>query len=92
MTLNGASAVFAVFAAYFWYRSAKVRLPSKFPIQIYREHIADELVIGQSIVSNGSNPEIDDLGKAMILQSKLSALAALCAAGAAICQAFALFS
>jgi hypothetical protein len=91
MTFNGASAVFALFASYFWLKSAKVKLSLTFPIEIYSEHIADESVIGQSIVSSGSNSQIDDLGKAMICQSKLSARAAFCAAGAAICQVFALF-
>jgi hypothetical protein len=88
--LNGVSALFALFASYFWLKSAKVKLSLTFPIEIYSEHIADDLVIGQSIVSSGSSSQIDDLGKAMIRQSKLSACAARCAAGAAVCQALAL--
>jgi|SRR5450759_763477 hypothetical protein len=90
--LNIASALFAVGAAVLWLLSAKVRLPNQFPITVISVHEMVDQIIGAQVISTGSSPEIDDLGRALIRQSKLSSAAAVCAGIAATCQAIVLIS
>lgn len=88
--LNVLSAVCAVVAAVYWFRSASVELPKNFPLMVYTSHRLLETVIGSEIGATGSSPEIDALGQAMIKQSELSAIAARWACAAAALQAAAL--
>jgi hypothetical protein len=89
LILSALSAVWALMAALYWFRSAKVQLPTEFPLAVI-SHRHLERVIGSEIVSSGSSPEIDSLGKALIEQGKLNAKAAGWASAAALFQASAL--
>ncbi|HEY1778978.1 MAG TPA: hypothetical protein VGG79_00810 [Roseiarcus sp.] len=85
--INGASALFAFIAAVLWTLSAKVDVPSKFPILIMTSHFADpEMPAVGEVHSIGSSDQIDDLAKAVIKQSRFSAYAAISAGAAAFCQ------
>ena len=88
--LNFASAGCALMAGIFWFQSAKVKLPTEFPINVYSTHSYTNDVEGAQVVSQGSSPEIDDLGRGMISQSRLSAKAAGWACASALMQAGAL--
>lgn len=80
------SAAAALAAAIFWLLSARVRLPSTFPIVVTSVHTMHDQLIGAQVVSEGSSNELDNLGRALIHQSQLSAIAALLAAAAAALQ------
>lgn len=90
LILSALSAVWALMAAVYWFKSAKVQLPTEFPLAVTSSHQHLERVIGSEIVSSGSSPEIDRLGKALIEQGKLNAKAAGWACAAALFQASAL--
>ena len=90
--LNLVSAVLALAAGALWLLSAKVKLPSEFPIVIMTTHYADpEIPAVGEINGTGKSQQIDDLGKSMIQQSDWSRRAALCACGSAFCQAAMIF-
>lgn len=84
------SAVAALAAALLWFRSAKVRLPSRFPMTVVAVHLTGEPIAGAEVLSTGSSAEIDQLGRAMIRQGRLSAQAAGAAGIAAALQGIAL--
>ncbi|WP_345822412.1 hypothetical protein ABC766_12940 [Methylobacterium fujisawaense] len=88
--LNVASALAAIAAAGLWWASARVEVPSQFPITVYSMHTSMNQIIGEQVVSTGSSPEIDNLARAMIRQSQLSAWAAVAAGIAAALQGVAL--
>ena len=89
-TLNFVSAGCALMAGIFWFQSARVKLPTTFPLTVYSVHTNMDEIAGGEVVSQGSSPEIDDLGRGMILQSGLSAKAAGWACVSALTQAGAL--
>jgi hypothetical protein len=70
---EGISAALAIAAAYRWHQSAKIVLPTGFPIDVAE--------------SDGYSPALEALGRALSVQSDLSGQAARFAAGAAIFQA-----
>lgn len=69
---NILSAFSAIFAAIFWYVSAKIKVPKDFP---------------RSSDGKGYSINIRPLSRSLQKQSKFSSYAALCASIAAICQA-----
>jgi hypothetical protein len=81
--LNIFSATGAAGAAIYWWRSARVELPNEFPLTVISMHHSDDEIRGAQILSSGSSEGIDNLGRAMISQSELSATAAMWACGAA---------
>jgi len=86
--INVASAIFALLAAILWFLSARVGLPSKFPLLIITTHFdSAEIPAAGAVHGIGESDDIDNLGKAMLEQSRLSAYAASCACVAAVCQA-----
>ena len=89
--LNVFSAIAAIIAAILWFWSAKIKIPSNFPITVMSVHSVGAQIIGEQIASSGSSEEIDDLARAMIKQSKLSGYAAIAAGIAASLQAAAAY-
>jgi hypothetical protein len=79
--LNLISAALAFGAALAWLMSARVYLPQNFKIHTSK-------AIGSSGI--GTSAELDQLGRALKYQGKLSALAAGFAAASALVQAFVL--
>lgn len=88
-TLNGISALFAISAALLWFCSARVKIPTKFPITVTSDKTIGDTRIGGVVASSGSSKEINNMAKALIRQSNLSAAAAISAGIAAILQALA---
>jgi len=88
--LNFVSAGCAFLAGIFWFQSARVELPTTFPLNVYSMHHNNDDIAGAEVISEGSSPEIDALGRGMISQSRLSAKAAGWACAAALTQAGAL--
>jgi hypothetical protein len=89
--LDIASAIFAFLAALLWFCSALIKLPHEFPITVVSSHFEDDIAPAGPVYSTGSSQQLDELGKAVIKQSNLSAYAAICAAVAASCQGLRLF-
>lgn len=88
--LRCASAVFAVVAAVLWFKSAKVKTPSSFPVNVvqgdsFSQPFAQPL--GGTFVGQGYSPALNELGEALRRQSKWSAWAAGFAAVSALFQA-----
>jgi len=88
--LNYGAAIAAIAAAAFWWRSAAIETPSTFPIVVTSSHTLLEKVAGSEIPSQGSSPELDAIGLALIQQSRESGRGAIAAAAAALLQALAL--
>jgi len=86
--LEVTSAVFAVVAAALWFRSAIVKTPRHFSIEVHVLNEESHLVIGPTLNAYAESPELNRLAKAVIRQSRWSAAAAVCAAAGAIIQAF----
>lgn len=87
--LSWASAIAAGVAAILWFLSARVKIPSTFPIEVISVHTMAEQIIGAEVISAGSSPEIDQMAASLIWQSKLSGYAAIAAGLAAALQALA---
>jgi hypothetical protein len=81
------SAGFATIAAILWFRSAIVKTPKQFSIDVHVLNEPSHLVIGPTLSSYAQSPELNDLGNALIKQSRWGAAAACSAAIAAILQA-----
>jgi hypothetical protein len=84
---NLSSAAFAFVATVLWWFSATIKLPHSFPLRVLSSHSLAEQVIGSQVISEGSSKELDDLGRAIIKQSRLSDWAAGAASASAILQA-----
>jgi hypothetical protein len=84
--LNFLSGIAALLAAYWWYRSARIKTPDEFPIQVFSDAPFSAEIPPASIETVGTSPQLDAIGKALIAQSGLSARAALCAAISAVIQ------
>jgi|SRR5271165_2602904 len=84
------SALFAFGAAAFWIASARVKIPQSFSVNVITIHTGDAEFPGAETVGKGfgTSEELNDLGKALIKQSRLSAFAAWLAAIAAVLQGF----
>lgn len=83
--LDGAAALFALLAGILWIYSANVDLPKQFRIDVkIPRGLSAQLLSGP--VGTGKSEDIEELGRALSWQSKLSAWAAYCAAFAALCQ------
>ena len=87
------SAFMAVFAAIFWLLSALVNTPPKFSVSNKLEilfnkktRVAKLSNIGAPVLSPNFSQDLNHLAFALKVQSKLSALAAICAALSAILQ------
>lgn len=92
MILQSLSAFFAVCAAVLWFKSAVVKIPSEFRINVARppEASAEPLgcnPIGSQYIGNGYSPDLQVLGEALVRQSHWNARGAVCAANAALIQA-----
>jgi hypothetical protein len=85
-----ASALFAFGAAALWIASARVKTPQSFSVNVITVHTGDAEIPGTEIVGEGfgTSNELNDLGKALIKQSRFSAFAAWSAAIAAALQGF----
>ena len=87
------SAVFAIVAAVLWLKSAWVKTPHEFNVQVITWHNESagspdgSEVVGQG---HGVSEELEELGKALIKQSRLSSAAAAFAALSALCQGVAI--
>jgi len=78
------SAISAVIAAVFWYRSAKIKTGDNFIINVSMGH-----AFGGAPAGQGRSPQLEELAKALAKQSKLSAIAAGFAAAAGFAQSIA---
>jgi hypothetical protein len=85
-TLEIISAIFGGLAALLWFMSARVKTPTSFSITVHVANTPSHLAIGPYQTSYGESAELNALGKAVVRQSKLSSLAALCAGLAAAFQ------
>jgi hypothetical protein len=85
-----ASALFAFGAAVLWGASAMVKTPRSFSVDVITTHTGDAEFPWSGIVGQGfgTSDDLNALGKALILQSRLSAFAAGSAAIAAALQGF----
>jgi hypothetical protein len=81
------SAGFALGAAILWLCSATVKTPKQFPIQVNVFNVPSHLAIGPTQSAYGESKELNELGSAIIKQSRYSAYAASCAAISALTQA-----
>ncbi len=83
-----ASALFAFGAAALWAASARVKTPESFSVNVITVHTGDAEFPSAEVVGKGfgTSAELNDLGKALIKQSRLSAFAAGSAAIAAALQ------
>lgn len=95
--LQALSALFAICAAILWFKSAVVQTPSTFRISVAKPSGAwgEPLggnPLGAEYIANGYSPDLQDLAKALVKQSRWNARGAVCAAIAALIQAAALFS
>jgi len=83
-----ASAAFALLAAALWLASAVVKTPASFSVNVITVGASDAEVPSSDVVAQGfgTSDELNALGKALIRQSKRSALAAGSAATAALLQ------
>jgi hypothetical protein len=85
------SAGFAFSAAVLWLRSATVSTPKQFPIQVHVFNVPSNLVIGPTQSAYGESKELNELGAAIVKQSRYGAYAASCAAISALVQAMLIF-
>jgi hypothetical protein len=83
-----ASALFALGAAGLWIASAMVKTPKSFSVNVITVHAGDPEFPSAEVVGKGfgTSAEMNDLGKALVRQSRLSAFAAGSAAIAALLQ------
>ena len=85
------SAICAGIAAYYWWRSAVVKLPKAFAIHVVRpDSFKGQLLggaLGGEMVGHGYSEELNALGQAFGGQSMLRALGARWAGAAAAMQA-----
>jgi hypothetical protein len=86
MLVSVVSAMFAFGAAALWWMSATVPMSRYFPILVTSVYTRGEEVAGAEVISSGSSAELDELGIALIRQSRLSAGAALSAGIAVFLQ------
>jgi hypothetical protein len=92
VTLVGiVSAIFAFGAAALWGISAAIPIPRYFPILVTSVSTKGEEVTGAKVISSGSSAELDELGMAIIRQSRLSAWGAVSAGIAVLLQAILFF-
>ena len=94
--LTAISTIFAIAAALLWLASARVKTPTHFSISVVRSNGAmgqpfGGNPLGASFVGQAHSQDLLDLATALRLQSKLSALAAACAAVSAFAQVWAIF-
>ena len=84
------SALFAGVAAVLWHLSARVEIPTTFPIHVVKpESFAGQMMagpLGAEYAGFGHSKELDTLAEALGRQSSLSAWAARAAAVAALLQ------
>jgi hypothetical protein len=93
--LNGASVLFAVAAAALWLWSARVKTPNGFSVHVVR---SDSTMgqpmggnpLGGTYIGQAYSNDFAGLAHALRRQSKLSALAAICAGISAALQALVL--
>jgi hypothetical protein len=92
--LDIASAALPIAAAVLWFASAYVKTPQTFTVKVLTTHTAYSDVAGSVIIGDGfgSSPELEDLGAALIKQSRRSSWAAISAALAALCQGAAIWA
>lgn len=80
MIVQWGAVVFAVIAAVLWLKSAMIKTPSSFPINVIRPDSFSR-PLGEPLsgtnVGHGHSPALNDLGEALRCQSKWSAHAAL---------------
>jgi hypothetical protein len=90
--LDVTTALFAAGAAVLWYKSSVVKTPKNFAIHVAKPNHGGPLggPLGGTYVGHGYSQELQQLGEALVRQSRLSAQAALCATASAILQAMAL--
>src|SRR5258706_334951 len=75
-----ASALFALAAAFFWWRSTLVHTPEKFNVYTWEAGTFQAADAGApALMGHGSSPELTALGLALVRQSKLNAWGAGCA-------------
>ena len=86
------SAGSALLAAVLWLRSAKIKTPKEFRVQVFVSVFNDPGMPSYEVnaVGYGTSEELERLGNAMIEQSRLSAQAAQCAAASALLQVVAI--
>ena len=91
---NFASAGFAFVAAILWVISASIKTPQSFSVNVTTVHRGDPECPSAEVVGGGfgTSDDLNALGKALILQSRFSAMAAGSAAIAAVCQGLALLA
>lgn len=87
-----ASAVGAIAAALLWLKSARVKLPSDFPLTVFSMRRDVPGPAQEAVVASGYSPQLDALGRALLKQARLSSHGALMAAVAVILQAVALLA
>lgn len=91
--LQWGSGLFAFVAAVLWLKSAMIRTPLSFRVNIFRRGYSDLLKDKEPLSTPdiGHSPAMDELGEALQRQSWWSAWAAVAAAISAACQAVTMF-
>jgi hypothetical protein len=85
------SAAFAFAAAILWWKSAIVKTPDRFSIHVLRTSGLMAQPLFAKYVGHGHSPELENLGAALISQSRWNGWGAKCAAVAATLQGTAVF-
>ena len=88
--LTWISAGAAALAAALWFLSASVQIPAKFPINVTSVDVTSDVPMATRRLYSGWSDDIDELGRALITQSRLSAAAASLVGISAMAQAIAL--
>jgi hypothetical protein len=85
--------IFAIIAAFYWFRSSKIESPMKFIINIQRATTDIASILSNTplvIRSQGQSQELEEFAKGLSKQSRLNAIAATFAGLAASMEAFSL--
>ena len=94
--LNCGAVLFAIAAAVLWFLSASVKTPDGFSVHVVRpdSYMGQPMggnPLGGTYVGHAYSDDFKSLADALRRQSKLSALAAVCAGVSAVLQALSLY-
>ena len=87
LVLDIISAVLAFLAAYYWFKSSRVKTPESFSIHVVKPSYSPmSNPMGGTYMGHGYSGQLQELGDALKTQSKLSAYGAILAGLAAVIQ------
>lgn len=87
--LHSASILSALWGAYLWLKSSRVKTPDNFPIHTLSTTPFSAEIPPTEIVVIGTSEELDAIGHALIRQSSLSSRAAIFTAASVVIQVIA---